>query len=83
MRLIAQGYTNRQISEELSLCVRTVEFYRTSLMQKLVLCSRAILARIRSGSPSVIPDPNLADVQVDLLDVMGELNIGPTCVILR
>ncbi|RPI84240.1 MAG: DNA-binding response regulator [Chloroflexi bacterium] len=43
--LIVQGYTNRQIAEELSLSVRTVEGHRSNLMEKLGLHSRVELVR--------------------------------------
>jgi two-component system response regulator NreC len=42
---IVQGYTNRQIAEELSLSVRTVEGYRANMTEKLGLRSRAELVR--------------------------------------
>jgi two-component system response regulator NreC len=44
LRLIAQGYTNRQAAEALSLSVRTVEGHRASLKSKLGLRSRVDLA---------------------------------------
>jgi two-component system response regulator NreC len=43
LRLIGQGYTNRQIAEALTISVRTVEGYRASLMTKLNLHSRVDL----------------------------------------
>lgn len=43
LRLIAQGHTNRQVAEALSLSVRTVESHRASIMEKLGLHSRAEL----------------------------------------
>jgi two-component system response regulator NreC len=42
---LAQGYTNRQIAEELSLSVRTVEGHRANLTEKLGLHSRVELVR--------------------------------------
>ena len=45
LRLLAQGYTNRQIAEELSLSVRTVEGHRANLTEKLGLHSRVELVR--------------------------------------
>jgi len=42
---IVQGYTNRQIAEELKLSVRTVEGYRANMSEKLGLHSRAELVR--------------------------------------
>jgi two-component system response regulator NreC len=43
--LIVQGYTNRQIATRLSLSVRTVEYHRANMMDKLGLHSRAELVR--------------------------------------
>lgn len=43
--LVAQGYTNQQIAERLGLSVRTVETYRSRLVEKLGLRSRADLVR--------------------------------------
>lgn len=45
LRLIAQGYTNRQTAEALSISVRTVESHRGNLMDKLNLHSRVGLVR--------------------------------------
>lgn len=45
LRLIVQGHTNRQIAAALSLSVRTVEYHRANLMDKLGLHSRAELVR--------------------------------------
>lgn len=45
LRLIVQGHTNRQIAAGLSLSVRTVEYHRANLMDKLGLHSRAELVR--------------------------------------
>jgi two-component system response regulator NreC len=45
LRLIAQGYTNRQIAVALSISVRTVESHRANLMAKLNLSSRVELVR--------------------------------------
>lgn len=42
---IVQGYTNRQIAEELSLSIRTVEGHRSNLTEKLGLHSRVELVR--------------------------------------
>jgi two-component system response regulator NreC len=43
LRLVAQGFTNRQAAEHLMLSVRTVEGYRANLMDKLGMRSRAEL----------------------------------------
>lgn len=45
LRLVAQGHTNQQIAERLSLSVKTVETYRARLMAKLGLSTRADLVR--------------------------------------
>jgi two-component system response regulator NreC len=43
LRLIAQGYTNRQAAELLGIGVRTVESHRANIMDKLDLRGRAAL----------------------------------------
>ncbi|MCJ7736550.1 MAG: response regulator transcription factor [Anaerolineae bacterium] len=45
LRLIVQGYTNRQVGEELGISVRTVEGHRANLSGKLGLRSRVELVR--------------------------------------
>lgn len=45
LRLIALGYTNAQVAEELYLSVRTVETHRSHIQQKLGLADRAELVR--------------------------------------
>ena len=45
LKCLIQGYTNRQIAEELNLSVRTVEGYRANMTEKLGLHSRAELVR--------------------------------------
>jgi two-component system, NarL family, response regulator NreC len=62
LRLIAQGYTNNQVAEGLSLSPRTVEIHRTNLMRKLGLCNRTILSSNQPNLSSVIPDQNVAEV---------------------
>lgn len=42
---VAEGYTNREVSRDLGLSVKSVETYRARLMEKLGLCSRAELVR--------------------------------------
>jgi two-component system, NarL family, response regulator NreC len=44
-KLLAQGYTNRQIAEELGLSVRTAETHRANIMDKLGVTSRVELVR--------------------------------------
>ncbi len=45
LKLIAQGYINRQIAEELCISVRTAEGHRANLSEKLGLRSRVELVR--------------------------------------
>ena len=45
LKLIVQGYTNRQVGEELKISVRTVEGHRANLLGKLGLRSRVDLVR--------------------------------------
>jgi two-component system response regulator NreC len=43
--LLAQGYTNRQIADELCISIRTAEGHRANIMDKLELSDRAALVR--------------------------------------
>jgi two-component system, NarL family, response regulator NreC len=45
LKLIVEGFTNRQIGEELSISVRTVEGHRANISDKLGLHSRVELVR--------------------------------------
>ncbi len=45
LRLLAQGHTNSQVAEMLTLSVRTVESHRANIMDKLNLHNRAELVR--------------------------------------
>jgi two-component system, NarL family, response regulator NreC len=45
LALVAQGYTNQQVADRLSLSVKTIETYRMRLAEKLELRSRADLTR--------------------------------------
>lgn len=51
LRLLAEGYTNTEIAQKLNLSVKTVETYRTRIMEKLHLRTRAELVRyaLRKG----------------------------------
>jgi two-component system response regulator NreC len=51
LQLIAEGYTNREISEQLVISVKTAAVHRTNIMQKLDLHSMAELTKyaIRKG----------------------------------
>ena len=45
LQLLALGYTNREVAEELTISVRTVETHRASILAKLRLRTRADLVR--------------------------------------
>ncbi len=45
MRRVAEGFTNTQIADELRLGVKSVETYRSRVMEKLGLASRSALVR--------------------------------------
>lgn len=45
LRLIVQGYTNKQVAEELNISIRTVEGHRGNLTDKLGIRSRVELLR--------------------------------------
>jgi DNA-binding NarL/FixJ family response regulator len=48
LRLIAQGYTNKEIASQLGLSVKTVETYKARSMEKLGLRSRVDIVRAAS-----------------------------------
>jgi two-component system, NarL family, response regulator NreC len=50
LRLLAQGHSNQQIADKISLSVKTVETYRTRLSEKLGLKGRAELYRFAAES---------------------------------
>jgi two-component system response regulator NreC len=45
MRLVALGYANKEIAEELFISVRTVETHKAHIMQKTGLRARSELTR--------------------------------------
>ena len=51
LRLIAQGYSNKQIAQQLSLSVKTVDAHRANIMRKLQIDNLAGLIKyaIRMG----------------------------------
>ena len=51
MRMVAWGYTNKEIAAYLSLSVKTVETHKMNLMEKLDLKSRVEVVRyaLRQG----------------------------------
>ncbi len=53
---VAQGYTNAQIAEQLSLSVKSVETYRARLSEKLGVRTRAELVRFAVGSGLLTPE---------------------------
>lgn len=57
--LVARGYTNQQIADQLGLSVKTIETYRSRLVEKLGLRSRADLVRyaVDNGFFGGGPDP--------------------------
>ncbi len=59
---VAQGMTNQQIADMLTLSVKTVESYRARLMRKLGIHSRAELVRfaLEVGVLHADPDTNIA-----------------------
>ena len=48
VRLIAQGYSNKEIAAQLKLSVKTVETYKTRSMEKLGVRSRVDIVRYAS-----------------------------------
>jgi DNA-binding NarL/FixJ family response regulator len=57
MRRVAEGFTNAQIAEELRLGVKSVETYRSRVMEKLGLASRAALVRFALDCGVLGPGP--------------------------
>jgi DNA-binding NarL/FixJ family response regulator len=51
LRLIAKGYSNKEISGQLKIAVKTVESHKANLMQKLELRNRTEIVRyaVRQG----------------------------------
>lgn len=57
LRLIANGYRNREISEDLDIALKTVDSHRTNLMRKLNLHSLADL--IELANKAGLNDPSI------------------------
>lgn len=55
-RLIACGYTNREVGERLRISIRTVETHRSHILDKLGLSSRAELVRFASTHGLLDPE---------------------------
>ncbi|MEE9278283.1 MAG: response regulator transcription factor [Dehalococcoidia bacterium] len=62
LTLVADGFTNRQIADQLVVSVKTVETHRTNLMQKLDLHDRTELVKyaIRKGLISLDAEDEIA-----------------------
>ena len=58
LKLLAQGYTNKEVGTQLSLSVKTIETYRARLADKLGLRSRADLTRYALEMGLLAPDPS-------------------------
>ena len=56
LKLLAQGHSNQQIADQISVSVKTVETYRTRLSEKLGLKGRAELYRFAVESGILSPD---------------------------
>ena len=58
LTLVADGFNNRQIADQLVVSIKTVETHRTNLMQKLDLHDRTGLVKyaIRKGLISLEPE---------------------------
>jgi two-component system response regulator NreC len=67
LRLIVQGYTNRQIADTLILSVRTVEYHRANITGKLGLRSRTEL--VRYAVERGLLDPKVAQRLLDRRDL--------------
>jgi two-component system, NarL family, response regulator NreC len=55
LRRVAEGFTNAQIAEELRLGVKSVETYRSRVMDKLGLASRSALVRFALDCGVLVP----------------------------
>ena len=80
LRMLAQGYTNQQVADALSLSVKTAETYRVRLTRKLGVKSRAELFRYAFEIGMVGPDQFLTDIgggrsQKRDVDIRGRLPV--------
>jgi two-component system response regulator NreC len=57
LHLLAQGYSNRQVADQIRVSVKTVETYRTRLRKKLGLKNRAQLYRFAEESGLLDTEP--------------------------
>lgn len=58
LRLLVEGYTNREIAHEVGLSLRTIELLRARLREKLGVKSRSELVRYAIGRGLVRIEPN-------------------------
>jgi two-component system response regulator NreC len=58
--LLVQGYTNRQVAEQIGVSIKTVDTHRAHIVQKLELSSRAELTRYALESGLITPDTFLS-----------------------
>jgi DNA-binding NarL/FixJ family response regulator len=57
MRLIARGYTNKEIAAQLNVSVKTIETYKARAMEKLGLRTRVDIVRMAAECGWLQPDP--------------------------
>lgn len=60
LKLLAQGYTNKEVGTQLCLSVKTIETHRARIVDKLGLRSRADLTRYALEMGLLDPDPSVA-----------------------
>jgi DNA-binding NarL/FixJ family response regulator len=63
--LLARGYTNRQIAQRLRLSVKSVETYRSRLLQKLGLKNRADIVSYALGTGVLSPESAAGEPRQD------------------
>jgi len=61
LKLLAQGYTNQQVADRIFVSVKTVETYRSRLLEKLGLRSRAELIRYALEIGLLTPDKFISE----------------------
>ena len=57
--LIARGWTNQEVADQLNLRAKTVEWTLTNVYRKLKLRSRTELA-LKLAGPAVLPNPGIS-----------------------
>ena len=56
-KLIAEGYTSRQIAESLVISIKTVMTHRANIMEKLGIHSKADIIKLAIRHGLIQPDP--------------------------